>query len=213
MQDIVILGAGGLARETAFLIEDINKASSTWRILGFVEADEQHLGRQVGKYSIICTEDELWDMQVAAVIGIGNPAVIQKIANRFKDHPGVHFPNLIHPTTVWDQDRIAMGQGNIVCAGNIFTTDIQIGSFNFLNLNCTYGHDAQIGNYCVFNPGINLSGGVKVGSRCLLGTGATILQYITINDEATVGAGAVVTKDVSPGVTVVGVPAKPLEKR
>lgn len=210
MQDIVILGAGGLAREVAFLIETINRASPAWRILGFAEADQQHVGKPVGKYAVVCTEDQLVDMQVAAAIGIGAPAIIQKIAERFKNCPRISFPNLIHPTTMGDWERIVLGQGNIVCAGNIFTTDIQIGSFNYFNLNCTYGHDIQIGDYCVFNPGINLSGGVRIGSGCLIGTGATILQYKTIGDGATVGAGAVVIKDVLPGLTVAGVPAKPL---
>ncbi|MBN1887074.1 MAG: acetyltransferase [Thermoflexales bacterium] len=213
MQDIVILGAGGLAREVAFLIEDINRASPTWNILGYVEADKQHVGQQVGQYPVICTEDELVGMQVAAAIGIGNPSIIRKIAERFEGCPNISFPNLVHPSTVWDRERIKLGRGNVICAGNIFTTDIQIGSFNLFNLNCTYGHDIQVGNCCVFNPGINLSGGVVIGSGCLIGTGATILQYHTIGEGSTVGAGAVVVKDVPDNVIVAGVPARVLEKR
>jgi UDP-2-acetamido-3-amino-2,3-dideoxy-glucuronate N-acetyltransferase len=42
-----------------------------------------------------------------------------------------------------------------------------------------------------------------------IGTGATILGGVTIGRGATVGGGAVVTKDVAPGETVVGNPAKP----
>jgi acetyltransferase-like isoleucine patch superfamily enzyme len=53
---------------------------------------------------------------------------------------------------------------------------------------------------------------VEIGSRCLVGTGATILQYLKLGDEVTVGAGSVVTKDVPAGTTVVGVPAKPLNR-
>jgi acetyltransferase-like isoleucine patch superfamily enzyme len=41
-----------------------------------------------------------------------------------------------------------------------------------------------------------------------IGSGATILCGITIGEMAMVGAGAVVTRDVAPGETVVGVPAR-----
>jgi acetyltransferase-like isoleucine patch superfamily enzyme len=43
-----------------------------------------------------------------------------------------------------------------------------------------------------------------------IGSGATILCGVTIGEEAMIGAGAVVTRDVGPGETVVGVPARVL---
>jgi acetyltransferase-like isoleucine patch superfamily enzyme len=43
-----------------------------------------------------------------------------------------------------------------------------------------------------------------------IGTGAVILGGVRVGHGATVGAGAVVTKDVVPGATVVGNPARPL---
>jgi acetyltransferase-like isoleucine patch superfamily enzyme len=46
-----------------------------------------------------------------------------------------------------------------------------------------------------------------------IGSGAVIMGGITIGAGALVGAGAVVTRDVSPGITVVGVPARVAAKR
>lgn len=46
-----------------------------------------------------------------------------------------------------------------------------------------------------------------------VGSGATILGGVRIGAGATVGAGAVVTRDVEPGTTVVGNPARPLPSR
>lgn len=51
---------------------------------------------------------------------------------------------------------------------------------------------------------------VKKGAS--IGSGAVILPGITIGEGALVGAGAVVTRDVSPGTTVVGNPARPSDK-
>ena len=43
----------------------------------------------------------------------------------------------------------------------------------------------------------------------IIGSGAAILGPITVGAGARVGANAVVTRDVAPGATVVGIPAKP----
>jgi acetyltransferase-like isoleucine patch superfamily enzyme len=47
-----------------------------------------------------------------------------------------------------------------------------------------------------------------VGKAAAIGSGAVIMCGITIGAAALVGAGAVVTKDVPPGETVAGVPAR-----
>jgi acetyltransferase-like isoleucine patch superfamily enzyme len=51
-----------------------------------------------------------------------------------------------------------------------------------------------------------------VEAGAAIGSGATILGGITIGKNALVGAGSVVTKDVPPGMTVVGNPARFFEE-
>jgi len=92
----------------------------------------------------------------------------------------------------------------------IITNSVTIGQGTLLNLNATIGHDSVIGRYCDIMPGVNISGNCTIGDYCAIGTNATILPNITIDNNVKVGAGAVVTKDVSSGQTVVGIPAKPL---
>lgn len=216
MKEIIILGAGGFAKEVAFLIEEINGAMAQpeWNILGYIEANPERIGIYNGKYPIIGDEDYLMnlDKTVNVVIGIGIPSIIAKIRRKLCFYKHLFFPNLIHANVVRDVERVSLCEGNVICAGNSFTTDISIGSCNIFNLNSTYGHDIIIGSHCVFNPGLKISGGVSVEDECLIGTGATILQNLTIGRGATVGAGAVVTQNVAPGITVVGIPAKPLNR-
>jgi len=52
-----------------------------------------------------------------------------------------------------------------------------------------------------------------VGSRAMLGVGASVIPGVRIGEGAVVGAGSVVLRDVPPGETVAGAPAKPLRKR
>lgn len=51
-----------------------------------------------------------------------------------------------------------------------------------------------------------------VGSNVLIGMGAKIIGNITIGDNARIGANSVVTRDVPPGATAVGIPARVLIK-
>lgn len=63
---------------------------------------------------------------------------------------------------------------------------------------------------------VGVSGGDRtnvpsIGDGVYLGTGATLFGRLHVGDGARIGAGAVVTKDVPPGATAVGVPAKVLK--
>ena len=211
LENIVIVGAGGHAKEISFLIEEINSFKPTWNLLGFIEKDHTSIGKYNGKYRILDDESyfEKNKKILYVAIALGSPHLVNRIQNKLeKNYPHLKFPNLIHPSVKAVSVDVKMGRGNIVCAGNIFTTDIMIGSFNCINRGCNISHDVDIHNYCIINPGVNISGGVVIKDRCLIGTGATILQYLTIGIDSIVGAGAVVTKDVTENVMVVGVPAK-----
>jgi maltose O-acetyltransferase len=50
---------------------------------------------------------------------------------------------------------------------------------------------------------------VVIGANVWIGGGAIILPGVTVGDDAIIGAGSVVTRDVPPGATVVGNPARP----
>jgi len=214
MKNIVIIGAGYFAKEIAFLIEDINrsKTEDKWNLLGYVDKDNTYLNKTINKYSILYEEKDLCYLDVSAVIGIGNPSIVANIQTKLRSLPNIKLPNLVHPSVFWDKENIHIGKGNLLCANNIFTTNITIGSFNIFNLANTIGHDCVIEDCCVINPGCNISGGAKIESRCLIGTGATIIEGIQIGEGAIVGAGAVVTKDIDSWTVNVGVPARAIKK-
>jgi len=70
----------------------------------------------------------------------------------------------------------------------------------------------EIGSNCkIFQQvtiGYNDDKSPTIGDNVTISAGAIVIGSVHIGDGAIVGAGAVVTKDVSPGNTVVGVPAR-----
>ena len=86
-------------------------------------------------------------------------------------------------------------QGAIVVHGNVVMGD-----------DCVIRQGVTLGNKTMDRP----MDAPTLGDRVNVGAGAKVLGAVTLGDDAQVGANAVVVKDVPAGVTVVGIPAKPL---
>lgn len=208
MKKIVIFGAGGFGREIQWLIESINEEKPTWELIGYID-DGLSVGTMRDGYRVLGGMEYLKTCQetLSVACAIGNAKVRKKLAETITANDHLEFPNLIAPGVLMSK-RVEMGRGNLICAANVLTTDIQIGDFNILNLDCTIGHDVNLASYITVYPSANISGCVSVSSCCEIGTGTQIIQGIRIAGNVIIGAGSVVVKDLpEPGVYV-GVPAK-----
>jgi len=208
--DIVIIGSGGFAKEVRMLIRHINQAEEVWNFLGYIDND---LGTKIGDDVVFNNDSWLQsvDKEIFAIIGIGNPSVKKKIADRLSTNNNIKFPNLIHPNATGDWPRISFGKGNVVCSSCCFTTDITIGDFNAFNLCTTLGHDAVVGDYNVINPSTNLSGKVSIGDENLIGTNTAVLEDINISSNVIIGAGSTVIRNIEGAGTYVGSPVKKIK--
>jgi len=214
MKYLIFLGTGGFARELLWLAREINREAESvgrnepvYRILGFV-GEEENGPKELGGLPVLGNDAwvfEHLERNVHFVAAVGNPALRKKIAGRYLEE-GFRPATLIHPSVPMAED-VQLGQGCVICAGAVLTTNIRLGAFTTVNLNATVGHDVVVGGYSTIHPGANISGAVQLGEGVEVGTGAIVLPGLEIGDAAVIGAGAVVTKALEGGKTYVGNPA------
>ncbi len=211
-QDMLIFGAGGFAREVAWLIECCNEKSPQYKIVGFIDdTDKQKPNDIFGVPIYTLHEAHSLYPESKIVAAIGDPKG-KELAVQKADKKGFVFERIIHPKTEMSK-WVQIDEGTIICAGTILTTNIRVGKHVHINLNCTIGHNAIIQDYTTLAPGVHVSGWVHIGKRVYIGTGAVIINGtqnhpLIIGDDVIIGAGACVVSSLEANHTYVGVPAK-----
>lgn len=147
---------------------------------------------------------------VAIGDGAARAKVVERIGSRARPI-AIISPHAI----VLEENRI--GEGVVLCPNSLVTSNTRIGKYFHANPYSSVTHDCVLGDYVTFAPGARCSGHVHIGDYAYIGAGSVIKQGthdkpLVIGALAVVGMGAVVTRDVPPGVTVVGNPARPLVK-
>ncbi len=204
---LYVFGAGGHAREVAWIAN-----AAGWRVAAFLLPPSDQEGR-LGSIETLF-EDRIIDLpaRAAAVIGIGDPMLRQRLAQRWEGR--VTWVSLRHPTATVAPDA-NLCAGSVLFPQSVVGPGVTIGQHVVINTGASISHDGVIEEYALLGPGARLAGHVSIGARAFIGCGAvtragTPEAPLRIGHDAVVGAGAAVVADVKSKARVVGVPARPM---
>jgi sugar O-acyltransferase (sialic acid O-acetyltransferase NeuD family) len=217
MKKFAIFGASGFGREVFPLVrQQLHLAETEPWDLVFV--DDNLTEPALNGHRVLTYDQWLAEPATSRYISlaIGNSYIREKLVARCMADAVEFFE--VRAANVVVLDEVHIGPGAVLCPFVNLTSNIRIGQHFHANIYSYVAHDCVIGDFVTFAPGVQCNGNVLVEDNAYIGTGAILRQGsrgnpLVVGRGAVVGMGAVVTKNVAPGTTVVGNPARLIAKK
>jgi sugar O-acyltransferase (sialic acid O-acetyltransferase NeuD family) len=198
MPRLAIYGAGGFGKE----VLPIARALYPEVVFVSDEASAPVLGTPVFSYDDLPEDFEIF-------LAVADHRVRRRLAAKCVAR---HFPTLIAPSA-FIGPGVEIGEGAIFSHFSVATASARIGRHFHCNGLSFVAHDCVIGDFVTFAAKVSCNGYTIIGDGAYLGSDVTLRngtreKPLFIGAGAVVGCGAVVLKDVEPGTTVVGNPAR-----
>ncbi len=208
--DLLIVGAGGFARETAEAVHAVNAVRRTWRLRGFLDDNPARHGAIVGGLPVLGSSELVHEHPDAAVlICTGRPdnyVSRRRIAARL-DLAEERYATIIHPTATVGR-TCSVGHGSVLLAHVDVTADVAVGRFVAVMPQAVLTHDVRIGDWASLAAAVRVGGGCRIGEEVYLGSGACLREGVRVGRRAMVGMASVVVDDVPAERLWYGSPAR-----
>jgi sugar O-acyltransferase (sialic acid O-acetyltransferase NeuD family) len=203
---LLLLGAGGLARET---LVAVRAQPDLWRPIGVLDDNPVRHGDDVDGVPVLGATDQVFEYPDAAVVPCVASPLRPSARLRLTERLGLlaeRWATIVHPGASIAPGTV-IGEGSIVLSHVVVTAPITIGPYFMAMPHVLLTHDDEVADGVTLAGRATLGGGVRVGSAAYVGQGALVREGVRIGAGAVVGMGSVVLADIPDGQTWVGNPA------
>jgi sugar O-acyltransferase (sialic acid O-acetyltransferase NeuD family) len=209
-QPLVIVGAGGFARETAAAVHACNEVRPTWQLRGFLDDNPALHGTDRDGLPILGPADAVADMEdIAVVVCVGSPRDYtprRRLVERL-DLPTDRYATVVHPSASVGPDCL-VGPGSVLLAHTVLTANVTVESHVAVMPHTVFTHDDVVSEYVTIGAGVRLGGGAVIEQGAYLGAGVLVRELVRVGEWSFVGMGSVVLCDIPPAQVWIGHPAR-----
>lgn len=205
MRSVLLIGAGGLAKEVVALLE----GSEIYKPVALLDDDSSRHGLDFAGLPVtggVESVGEHDDSDILVCTGSGTSR--RSIVNRLSS---IGIGSARYATAVAPDLRVSsgvsVGAGSIVMSGTVLTASVSIGQHTVLMPNVVCTHDNRLADYVTLCAGVALGGSVEIGEEAYLGMNSSVRQNLRIGARAVLGMGAVLLTDLPSDDVWAGNPA------
>ncbi|HEY0638696.1 MAG TPA: NeuD/PglB/VioB family sugar acetyltransferase [Pseudonocardiaceae bacterium] len=208
---LLLLGAAGLSREVIAAVR-AQGDDGPYELLGALDDDPRRHGGDLDGVPVLGGTELVHEHPDAAVVAcVVSPRrrdARERLVARL-DLPADRWGTVVHPTASVAAGT-TLGEGTVLLAHTVVTAAQRVGAHVLAMPLVLLTHDDAVGDFVTLAGRATLAGGVAVHDGAYLGSGCLVREGLTIGAGAMIGMGSVVLRDVPPGETWAGVPARPL---
>lgn len=196
MKDIIIIGSGGVGRETAWIIEQINEKNSQYNIIGFIDDDESKWNTEINGYKVIGGIEYLKSINYKGevIIALANYKIKKSIIDKLKDLD-ITYATIIHPDNRL-HNTVKVGQGTIIYGDVSISPNVCIGNHNIISSKSLMGHDCILEDYISTFWNVIIAGNNVIAEGTLIEASVSIIQNIKIIKPTMIKAGKIISETI-----------------
>ena len=200
MKKIILIGAGGLAKEIyGYIQEDIKHGLIQDLVIkGFLAPSKESFESLNIESNYLGHENDYQiELNDFFVLAIGDVLVREQVLARL-EKKNARFFTYIH-SSVFIDSSASIGKGVVICPFSAVNAQSVVGDFTLMNIFSSIAHDSEVGSNSILSPYATLNGGVKAGDGLFMATKSMILPNLVVEENCTISAGVVVSKRMKAG--------------